>query len=93
MDFLAELSLVSDLDSVEEEASEVTMMTLHAAKGLEFPVVFLMGMEEGIFHYHGRYWKEGELERTAFGVCWSTVLKSKLYLTNAYSRMLYSRQQ
>lgn len=94
VDFLAELSLVSDLDSVEEEASEVTMMTLHAAKGLEFPVVFLMGMEEGIFPLSRALLEEDELEeerRLAYvGI---TRAESKLYLTNAYSRMLYGRQQ
>lgn len=94
VDFLVELSLVSDLDSVEEEASEVTMMTLHAAKGLEFPVVFLMGMEEGIFPLSRALLEEDELEeerRLAYvGI---TRAESKLYLTNAYSRMLYGRQQ
>ncbi|MCP8856908.1 DNA helicase PcrA [Latilactobacillus fuchuensis] len=94
VDFLAELSLVSDLDSVEEEASEVTMMTLHAAKGLEFPVVFLMGLEEGIFPLSRALMEEDELEeerRLAYvGI---TRAESKLYLTNAYSRMLYGRQQ
>ncbi len=49
VDFLADLALVSDQDDVEEEPSAVTLMTLHAAKGLEFPVVFLVGMEEGVF--------------------------------------------
>lgn len=49
VDFLAELALLSDQDDVEEDAQEVTLMTLHAAKGLEFPVVFLVGMEEGLF--------------------------------------------
>ena len=47
--FLSELALVSDLDTLEEGQTQVTLMTLHAAKGLEFPVVFLLGMEEGIF--------------------------------------------
>lgn len=94
VDFLAELSLVSDLDSVEEEASEVTMMTLHAAKGLEFPVVFLMGLEEGIFPLSRALMEDDELEeerRLAYvGI---TRAEKKLYLTNAYSRMLYGRQQ
>ncbi|MCZ3393695.1 ATP-dependent helicase, partial [Enterococcus faecium] len=49
VDFLADLALVSDQDNVEEEPSGVTLMTLHAAKGLEFPIVFLVGMEDGIF--------------------------------------------
>src|SRR5699024_1621454 len=47
--FLNDLALLSDVDSYEEESSQVTLMTLHAAKGLEFPVVFLVGMEENVF--------------------------------------------
>ncbi|WP_316376763.1 DNA helicase PcrA, partial [Enterococcus faecium] len=47
--FLNDLALVSDIDNLEEDASQVTLMTLHAAKGLEFPVVFLIGLEEGVF--------------------------------------------
>lgn len=50
VDFLADLALVSDQDSVDEDPDEVTLMTLHAAKGLEFPTVFLMGLEEGSSH-------------------------------------------
>lgn len=49
--FLNDLALVSDIDNLEEDASQVTLMTLHAAKGLEFPVVFLIGLEEGFFLY------------------------------------------
>ncbi|MDK7096056.1 3'-5' exonuclease, partial [Streptococcus agalactiae] len=48
-DFLAEVSLLSDQDDLQENIDQVALMTLHAAKGLEFPVVFLVGMEEGIF--------------------------------------------
>src|SRR5699024_11447644 len=62
VDFLADLALVSDQDSVEEEPDEVTLMTLHAAKGLEFPVVFLMGLEEGIFALSRAVMDENELE-------------------------------
>ncbi|MHC3850381.1 3'-5' exonuclease, partial [Streptococcus thermophilus] len=47
--FLNDLALIADTDDGEVEAAEVTLMTLHAAKGLEFPVVFLIGMEEGVF--------------------------------------------
>ena len=47
--FLNDLALISDTDSGSQETSEVTLMTLHAAKGLEFPVVFLIGMEENVF--------------------------------------------
>ena len=51
--FLEWLALRSDLDSLDGQASAVTMMTVHSAKGLEFPVVFVSGMEEGIFPHHG----------------------------------------
>ncbi|WP_334329894.1 DNA helicase PcrA [Companilactobacillus sp. HBUAS59699] len=92
--FLTELSLVSDQDELEEDQQEVTLMTLHAAKGLEFPVVFLVGMEEGIFPLGRAMMKQEELEeerRLAYvGI---TRAEKKLYLTNAYSRMLYGRMQ
>ncbi|AVK62199.1 DNA helicase PcrA [Lactobacillus sp. CBA3605] len=94
VDFLADLALVSDVDNVEEEPQAVTLMTLHAAKGLEFPVVFLIGMEEGIFPLSRAMMDEDELEeerRLAYvGI---TRAEKKLYLTNAYSRMLYGRRQ
>src|SRR5699024_9447486 len=88
--FLTELSLVSDQDEVEEDQQEVTLMTLHAAKGLEFPVVFLVGMEEGIFPLGRSLLKEDDLEeerRLAYvGI---TRAEKRLYITNAISRMLY----
>ncbi|WP_225047797.1 DNA helicase PcrA [Lacticaseibacillus kribbianus] len=94
VDFLAELSLLSDQDDVEEDAQEVTLMTLHAAKGLEFPVVFLVGMEEGLFPLSRASMDETQLEeerRLAYvGI---TRAKSKLYLSNAYGRMLYGQRQ
>ncbi|WP_338377691.1 3'-5' exonuclease, partial [Enterococcus faecium] len=61
-DFLTDLALVSDLDNLEESSSQVTLMTLHAAKGLEFPVVFLMGLEEGVFPLSRAMLEESELE-------------------------------
>lgn len=94
MNFLSDLALVSDQDDVDEKAPKVTLMTLHAAKGLEFPVIFLVGMEEGIFPLYRSLSNEKELEeerRLAYvGI---TRAKRKLYLTNAYSRMLYGRVQ
>ncbi len=93
-DFLGELSLLSDVDQVEDDAQEVTLMTLHAAKGLEFPVVFLVGMEEGLFPLSRAAMDESELEeerRLAYvGI---TRAKRKLYLTNAYSRMFHGQHQ
>lgn len=92
--FLADLALVSDQDDVDEQAPAVTLMTLHAAKGLEFPVVFLVGMEEGIFPLSRAILEDDELEeerRLAYvGI---TRAKKKLYLTNAFSRLLYGRIQ
>lgn len=92
--FLADLALVSDQDDVDEQAPAVTLMTLHAAKGLEFPVVFLVGMEEGIFPLSRAVMEDDELEeerRLAYvGI---TRAKKKLYLTNAFSRLLYGRIQ
>ncbi|QXN87831.1 DNA helicase PcrA [Tetragenococcus halophilus] len=92
--FLNDLSLLSDVDQYEEESSEVTLMTLHAAKGLEFPVVFLIGMEENIFPLARAAIEESELEeerRLAYvGI---TRAEEKLYLTNALSRMLYGKPQ
>lgn len=92
IDFLTDLSLVRDTDISEEYQEEVTFMTLHSAKGLEFPVVFLVGMEEGIFPLSRAAMDEKELEeerRLAYvGI---TRAEEKLYITNAYSRTLYGR--
>ncbi|MDT2757023.1 DNA helicase PcrA [Enterococcus asini] len=92
--FLNDLALLSDVDSYEEEVSEVTLMTLHAAKGLEFPVVFLVGMEEGVFPLSRAMMEESELEeerRLAYvGI---TRAEEALYLTNALSRTLYGKTQ
>lgn len=92
--FLNDLALVSDIDNLEEDASQVTLMTLHAAKGLEFPVVFLIGLEEGVFPLSRALMEESELEeerRLAYvGI---TRAEEALYLTNALSRTLYGRTQ
>ncbi|WP_460022733.1 DNA helicase PcrA [Lactovum odontotermitis] len=92
--FLNDLSLVMDTDSVEddENVQGVTLMTLHAAKGLEFPVVFLVGLEEGIFPLSRANEDADELEeerRLAYvGI---TRAEKELYLTNANSRVLYGK--
>lgn len=94
MIFITDLALVADRDDDEEENSELTLMTLHAAKGLEFPVVFLIGMEEGLFPLQRAAYDEDELEeerRLAYvGI---TRAEQKLFLTNAYSRLLYGKHQ
>lgn len=90
--FLNDLALVADTDDSYSEASEVTLMTLHAAKGLEFPVVFLIGMEEGVFPLHRATEDPDELEeerRLAYvGI---TRAEELLFLVNASSRTLYGR--
>ena len=92
--FLNDLALVSDIDSLEEDQSQVTFMTLHAAKGLEFPCVFLVGLEEGIFPLSRALLEQDELEeerRLAYvGI---TRAEEKLFITNASSRTLYGRTQ
>lgn len=89
--FLNDLALIADTDD-EVETTAVTLMTLHAAKGLEFPVVFLIGMEESIFPLHRSSEEEEELEeerRLAYvGI---TRAEKQLYLTNASTRLLYGR--
>ena len=90
--FLAQLSLVSDIDNAELADDRVTMMTLHAAKGLEFPCVFLVGMEEGIFPNQRTLLDPEEIEeerRTCYvGI---TRAERKLYLSYAVQRTLYGR--
>ena len=89
-DFLEDVALVSDIDSYNEDDDSVVLMTLHSAKGLEFPVVFIPGMEEGIFPGNQSLYSDEELEeerRLAYvGI---TRAKEKLYLINARQRMLY----
>ncbi|WP_420824510.1 DNA helicase PcrA [Vagococcus coleopterorum] len=90
--FLNDLALVSDLDNLPEESSQITLMTLHAAKGLEFPVVFLLGLEEGVFPLSRAMENDDELEeerRLAYvGI---TRAEEKLVISNAYSRTLYGQ--
>ncbi len=90
--FLNDLSLIADTDSYEEESDNVTLMTLHAAKGLEFPVVFLIGLEEGIFPLSRANEDVEELEeerRLAYvGI---TRAEQTLYITNANNRTMYGK--
>jgi len=92
--FLTDLALISDIDQMdkEEEKDAVVLMTLHAAKGLEFPVVFLMGLEEGVFPHSRSLMEEAEMEeerRLAYvGI---TRAEEELYLTNAQMRTLFGR--
>lgn len=88
--FLEEVSLLSDIDAYNEQTDVAVLMTLHSAKGLEFPVVFLTGMEEGVFPGRQSMFDPSAVEeerRLAYvGI---TRAKEKLYLTNAAARMLF----
>ncbi len=90
--FLNEIALYTDLDSVEADDNCVTMMTIHSAKGLEFPTVYVVGMEEGIFPGSSAQYDEEELEEER-RLCYvaMTRAKEKLTLTNCRQRMLYGR--
>ena len=90
--FLNEIALYTDLDSMAADDNCVTMMTIHSAKGLEFPTVYVVGMEEGIFPGSSAQYDEEELEEER-RLCYvaMTRAKEKLTLTNARQRMLYGR--
>ena len=92
--FLEQLSLLGEQDEYEEDDSQVTLMTLHIAKGLEFPVVFMVGMEDGVFPHFRSMTDAAALEeerRLAYvGV---TRARERLYLTNAWSRTLFGQSQ
>jgi DNA helicase-2/ATP-dependent DNA helicase PcrA len=88
--FLEEIALISDIDNYSESTNAVTLMTLHAAKGLEFPVVFIPGVEEGIFP-HSRALFDGEQMEEERRLCYvgMTRAKERLFLLYANSRLLY----
>lgn len=93
--FLTDLALVADIDSMDDEgekADSIVLMTLHSAKGLEFPVVFLIGLEEGVFPHSRSLMEEAEMEeerRLAYvGI---TRAEQTLFLTNAQMRTLFGR--
>lgn len=91
-DFLENVALVSDVDDFESSDSKVTLMTLHAAKGLEFPVVFLTGLDEGLFPHSRTLLDPAQVEeerRLAYvGI---TRAERQLYVTNAITRTMYGR--
>ena len=92
-DFLEEISLVADIEEHKASDNSVTLMTLHSAKGLEFKVVFIVGMEDGIFPHQNSFTEVGGLEEER-RLCYVgiTRAKEKLYLSNARKRMLYGKE-
>jgi DNA helicase-2/ATP-dependent DNA helicase PcrA len=92
--FLEEVALVSDLDTADFSSDAVTMMTLHAAKGLEFPVVFMVGMEESIFPHSRALYDQNEMEEER-RLCYvgMTRAREELYMCYATSRLLYGGVQ
>jgi DNA helicase-2/ATP-dependent DNA helicase PcrA len=92
--FLEEVALVSDLDSANFDGDAVTLMTLHAAKGLEFPVVFMTGLEESIFPHSRALYDQSEMEEER-RLCYvgMTRARRELYMIHASSRMLYGGVQ
>lgn len=93
-EFLIEISLISDVKETKDDDEVVTLMTMHAVKGLEFDVVFVTGLEEGLFPHNNSMHDESELEeeRRIFYVA-ITRAKKVLYLTNARSRVLFGNVQ
>jgi len=92
--FLEEISLIADIDTLDDQDNAVTLMTVHSAKGLEFPVVFLIGLEEGILPHSRSLLEKDELEeeRRLMYVA-ITRAKDKLYLLRARNRTLYGETQ
>jgi len=92
--FLQRIALVSDIDQYEDGANCVSLMTLHCAKGLEFPVVFLAGMEDGILPHQRSYTSpEALAEERRLCYVGMTRAKKKLYLSRAYYRSIYGERQ
>ena len=91
-DFLEEVSLIADITEHQDADEVVTLMTVHSAKGLEFEVVFLVGMEDGIFPHQNSFCEEGGLEEER-RLCYVgiTRAKEKLYISNAKRRILYGK--
>ena len=92
--FLEEVALISDLDTANFDGNAVTLMTLHAAKGLEFPVVFMTGMEETIFPHSRALYDQGEMEEER-RLCYvgMTRAREELYMLYAAGRLLYGSMQ
>ena len=92
-EFLQSISLVSDQDGIEDDRGMVTLMTLHNAKGLEFRVVFMIGMEEGIFPHSRSIEEQGIEEERRLAYVGMTRAMARLTLTHAMARSLYGRRE
>ena len=90
--FLEEVALISDLDSYDTDADSVTMMTIHSAKGLEFPYVFVVGMEDGIFPGDMAKYNEEDMEEER-RLCYVAIIRAKkeLYLSTSRTRMIFGQ--
>ena len=90
--FLEEVALISDLDSYDNDADSVTMMTIHSAKGLEFPYVFVIGMEDGIFPGDMAKYNEEDMEEER-RLCYVAITRAKkeLYLSSSRTRMIFGQ--
>ncbi len=93
-EFLENVALVSDTDNYDEKADAITLMTLHSSKGLEFPVVFIIGMEEGLLPHAQSLTDASELEEER-RLCYvgMTRARDRLYLTASRCRLLYGNMQ
>jgi len=91
-DFLDEISLIADITEHKNQDDALTLMTLHSAKGLEFKIVFMVGMEEGLMPHSNSFCEEDGIEEER-RLCYVGITRAKerLYLTNAKSRMLYGK--
>ena len=91
-DFLDEISLIADITEHKQDDDAITLMTLHSAKGLEFKVVFMVGMEEGLMPHSNSFVEENGIEEER-RLCYVGITRAKerLYLTNAKTRMLYGK--
>ena len=90
--FLEEVALISDLDSYDQDADSVTMMTIHSAKGLEFPYVFVVGMEDGVFPGDMARYNEEDMEEER-RLCYVAITRAKkeLYLSSSRSRLIFGQ--
>lgn len=90
--FLEEVALIADIDSYDEDADSVTMMTMHSAKGLEFPYVFIVGMEDGVFPGDMARYNEEDMEEER-RLCYVGITRAKkeLYLSSSRSRMIFGQ--